>query len=106
MKTKTQHKSNTGIKRKLEVETKDNKTNKVPHKGELVIQLKDTQEKYEKLEDASNKHIEILKTENKNLKQRIQDLEEENKIISKPQSASVQNVNVMHVTLKQLKKWH
>ena len=45
MKTKSQHKSNTGIKRKLEVETKINKTNKVPLKGELVIQLKKAQEK-------------------------------------------------------------
>ena len=79
MKTKAQHTSISGIKRKVELESEvklnkvnANRKNKMPLKNDLIIEIKDLQEKYRKLEENTNRDIEILKVRNKD----IEDLNE------------------------------
>ena len=74
MKTKAQHTSISGIKRKVELESdvklnkiNANRKNKIPMKNDLMIEIKELQEKYTELEEKSEKDIEILKVRNKDI---------------------------------------
>ena len=68
MKTKSQHTSISGIKRKVELESdvklnkiNANRKNKIPLKNDLVIKIKELQEKYTELEEKANRDIESQK---------------------------------------------
>ena len=105
MKSKVQHPNITRMKRKVELESEVKlskvvnppRKNKVPLKEELLIQVKELQEKYDALEKKSKIDIETLQTENtaledankkfadevKTLIQNVQNLEAEKESFSK-----------------------
>ena len=71
------HSTKVGIKRKIGIVESESKTKtkvntvgktKPPLKGELIIQLKELQEKFDDLENKSNENIESLEQENETLK--------------------------------------
>ena len=113
MKTKVQHSNMTRMKRKMELESEVKlskvvnppRKNKVPLKEELLIQLKELEEKYDALEKKSKIDVQMLQTkiaaledtnkkfanEVKTLIQKVQNLEAEKKC----------SFNVMNVILLQ-----
>ena len=62
MKHKMQDDIKKGIKRKIEIESKGTKT-KAPLKADLIIQLKEAQEKCNALEATNKRNIEIKNRE-------------------------------------------
>ena len=111
MKQKIQHSAKVGMKKKIElVEAKPNKVNgvnavskkKVPLKAEIMIQMKELQERFDSLQKENKENIESLKEANKalekyvevikNLKQRVH-LEE----VKKMQTQETQTETGMHL---------
>ena len=78
MKHKMQDDIKKGIKRKIEIESKGTKT-KAPLKADLIIQLKEAQEKCNALEATNKRNIEIIQ----GLKEKIESMEKEKDMVSK-----------------------
>ena len=94
MKTKAQHTNTLGIRRKVELESESklnkintNRKSKLPLKNDLMIEVKELQEKYKELEEKSEREMEILKITNKNLE------ESNKKLIEKLESLKQQVPN-------------
>ena len=76
MKSRVQHTNVAGMRRKVDLESEAKLTkvknvsgkNKMPLKGELLIQMEEVQDKYTALEDKFKRDIEMLESENSALK--------------------------------------
>ena len=78
MKHKMQDTTKKGIKRKIEIASNVTKS-KAPLKADLIVQHKELQEKFDDLEAANKKNLEIIQ----DLKEKIESLEKDKNIESK-----------------------
>ena len=88
MKTKVKHTNISEIKRKVDLESEAkiskvnaHRKNDLPLKNDLIIEVKELQEKHKKLEEESKRAVEKLKITNKNLEDSNKKLLEEVKLL-------------------------
>ena len=85
MKTKIQGETKQGMKRKLEkVEPKAAIKTKVPLKADVILQLKELEERYKELEATNQKHLEKIDF----LEERIKNMEKEKQTLTNIQTES------------------